>query len=84
MSICESFFFLNFLLFDIDWEEANESWLHVESCESSGERKDMSAGDRKDISSGETKDVFSSEKDESWNTLEYVSSSKTMLYKRTK
>ena len=73
MSICESFFFLNFLLFDIDWEEANESWLHVESCESSEERKD--------VSSGERKDVFSSEKDESWNILKYVSSSKTMLCK---
>ena len=61
--ICESFFFLNFLLFDKDWEEVNESWLYVESCESSVERKD----------------AFSSEKEESWNTLEYVSLSQDML-----
>jgi hypothetical protein len=36
-------------LFDKDWEEVNESWLYVESCESSVERKD----------------AFSSEKEES-------------------
>jgi len=36
-------------LFDKDWEEVNESWLYVESWESSVERKD----------------AFSSEKEES-------------------